>query len=57
MSVSDLVDLVGPGVQGGAVLEPADVGPGGGVDNADHLRLSTLARVDESLLLLDLRTV
>jgi hypothetical protein len=36
-----------------AVLEPGDLGFGGGVDGANHLGLVVLAGVDERLLLLD----
>ena len=36
-----------------AVLEPGDLGFGGGVNGAHHLGLVILPRVDESLLLLD----
>ena len=57
MPIAPGVDDSVRGLEVLAVLEPADLGFGRAVNDADDLCLVTGPRVDERLLLLDLRRV
>lgn len=57
VAVASVVDDVGGRLQGLAVLVPRDLSLGRGVDDADHLSLVALGRVDVGLLVLDLGSV
>ena len=57
VSVSTVVDDVSGRLQHLPVFVPRDLGLGGGVDDADDLRLVAFRRVDEGLLVLDFRGV